>query len=49
MTLRVVVVTPYFRPVVGGVETLVERMSTEARASSSVLIGHHQIAAWVRM
>jgi SAM-dependent methyltransferase len=32
-----------------GIETLVERMSTEARASSSVLIGHHQIAAWVRV
>ena len=31
------------------IETLVERMSTEARASSSVLIGHHQIAAWVRV
>ena len=31
-----------------GVETLVERMNAEARASSSVLIGHHQIAAWVR-
>jgi SAM-dependent methyltransferase len=32
-----------------GVENLVERMSAEARASSSVLIGHHQIAAWVRV
>ena len=32
-----------------GIETLVERMSTEASASSSVLIGHHQFAAWVRV
>jgi 2-polyprenyl-3-methyl-5-hydroxy-6-metoxy-1,4-benzoquinol methylase len=32
-----------------GVETLVERMSAQARVSSSVLIGHHQIAAWVRV
>lgn len=32
-----------------GVETLVERMSTEATASSSVLFSHYQIAAWVRM
>jgi len=31
------------------VESLVERMSTEARASSSLFIGHHQIAAWVRV
>jgi SAM-dependent methyltransferase len=32
-----------------GVETLVDRMCAEASASSSVLIGHHQIAAWVRV
>jgi SAM-dependent methyltransferase len=30
-----------------GVATLVERMSKEAEASSSVLVGHYQIAAWV--
>jgi SAM-dependent methyltransferase len=32
-----------------GVETLVERMSKESNASSSVLFGHYQIAAWVRV
>ena len=31
-----------------GIETLVERMTEEASASASVLIGHYQIAAWVR-
>ena len=32
-----------------GVETLVERMSREANGSSSVLFGHYQIAAWVKV
>ncbi len=32
-----------------GVETLVERMSKEANASSSVLFGHYQIGAWVKV
>jgi SAM-dependent methyltransferase len=31
-----------------GIETLVERISTEANASSSVIYGHSQIGAWVR-
>jgi len=30
-----------------GVETLVERISKESNASSSVLFGHYQVAAWV--
>jgi SAM-dependent methyltransferase len=29
-----------------GLETLVERMHNEARATSSVIFGHYQIAAW---
>jgi SAM-dependent methyltransferase len=32
-----------------GVETLVERMSKESVASSSVLFGHYQIGAWVKV
>lgn len=32
-----------------GVETLVARMSQEANDAASVLFGHHQIAAWVRV
>lgn len=32
-----------------GVDTLVQRMGQEANASASVLFGHYQIAAWVRM
>lgn len=31
------------------VETLVDRMSKEADASMSVLIGHYQFAAWVKV
>ena len=32
-----------------GIETLVERMSNEAIASSSVIVGHFQIGAWSRV
>ncbi len=32
-----------------GVDTLVQRMSEEAKESTSVFFGHYQIAAWVRI
>jgi hypothetical protein len=32
-----------------GIETLVERMRTEAIATSSVIFGHYQIGAWSRV
>jgi len=32
-----------------GIDTLVERMSKEADSSSSVLFGHYQIGAWVKV
>ncbi len=32
-----------------GIDTLVQRMSQEAGDSTSVLVGHHQIAAWIRI
>lgn len=32
-----------------GIDTLVQRMSEEAKDSASVFFGHYQIAAWVRM
>ena len=32
-----------------GIATLVERMSNEANASSSVLFGHYQVAAWAKV
>jgi hypothetical protein len=32
-----------------GLETLVERMHNEVLATSSVIFGHYQIAAWSRV
>jgi hypothetical protein len=32
-----------------GLETLVERMRSEALATSSVVFGHYQIGAWCRV
>jgi SAM-dependent methyltransferase len=32
-----------------GLDTLADRLSSEARALSSVIIGHHQIGAWARV
>lgn len=32
-----------------GIETMAERLKSEAMNTSSVFVGHHQIAAWARM
>jgi hypothetical protein len=31
-----------------GLETLAERISTEAKTLSSIIVGHYQVGAWVR-